>query len=329
MSASAAHAEPPLDLVCLGEAMVEFNQSRDDATQWRSGFGGDTSNCAIAAARIGARSGYITQLGDDVFGQQLLNLWRDERVDTRGVRVAPGGGHRRVLRDPRSARPCLHLPPRRQRREPDGAGDPDFAPCLQQVERARTLHVSGISQAISDSARATVFAAIERARQHGVQVSYDLNFRPRLWSVETARPVVERTVAACDIFLPSVDEVALLAGTRTPEQVLAWAHGLGAPTVLLKLGAEGCWVSQRGGALTKLPPHRVSPVDATGAGDCFAGCLLARLAAGDDLVDAARAANVAAALSTLGVGAVAPLPTWPQVQAAMAAPTLMRVADID
>ena len=118
--------------------------------------------------------------------------------------------------------------------------------------------------------------------------------------------------------MPSVDEVASLAGARTPEQVLQWAHGLGAPTVLLKLGAEGCWVSQRGGALTKLPPHRVSPVAATGAGDCFAGCLLARLAAGDDLVDAARAANVAAALSTLGVGAVAPLPTWPQVQAAMA-----------
>jgi 2-dehydro-3-deoxygluconokinase len=62
----------------------------------------------------------------------------------------------------------------------------------------------------------------------------------------------------------------------------------------------------------------VQPVDATGAGDCFAGCLLARLAAGDELVHAARAANVAAALSTLGVGAVAPLPTWPQVQAAMA-----------
>ena len=318
MSASAAHTEPPLDLVCLGEAMVEFNQSRDDATQWRSGFGGDTSNCAIAAARIGARSGYITQLGDDVFGQQLLNLWRDERVDTRGVRVVPGGdtgvyfvthgpqGHAFSYRRAGSAASRM------------AASDPDFAPCLQQVERARTLHVSGISQAISDSARATVFAAIERARRHGVRVSYDLNFRPRLWSVETARPVVERTVAACDLFLPSVDEVALLADARTPEQVLQWAHGLCAPTVRLKLGAGGCGVSQRGGALTKLPPHRVLPVDATGAGDCFAGCLLARLAAGDGLVDAARAANVAAALSTLGVGAVAPLPSWPQVQAVLA-----------
>jgi 2-dehydro-3-deoxygluconokinase len=309
-----------LDLVCLGEAMVEFNQWRDEPTRYSAGFGGDTSNCAIAAARIGAKSGYITQLGDDVFGQQLLALWRDEGVDSAGVRVVPDTetgvyfvthgpqGHAFTYRRRNSAASRM------------SAGDAAFMPCLQQTTRARTLHVSGISQAISSSARDAVFAAIALARGHGVRVSYDLNFRPRLWSVEAARPVVERTVAMCDIFLPSVDESALLAGTRTPQEALQWAHGLGAPTVLLKLGAEGCWVSQRGGPVTQLPPHRVQPVDATGAGDCFAGCLLARLAAGDDLVTAARAANVAAALSTLGFGAVAPLPTWPQVQAAMTAP---------
>jgi len=317
MSADAASL-PTLDLVCLGEAMVEFNQSPDEPTRYTAGFGGDTSNCAIAAARIGARSGTITQLGDDVFGAQLLALWRDEGVDTAGVRVVPGAdtgvyfvthgalGHAFTYRRSGSAA---------SRMAPDDAA---FAPCLQRAGQADTLHVSGISQAISASACGTVFAAIERARARRARVAYDLNFRPRLWSVEAARPVVVRTVALADIFLPSVDEVALLAGTRTPEEALQWAHGLGAPTVLLKLGAAGCWVSQRGGNLTKLPPYPVSPVDATGAGDCFAGTLLARLAAGDDLVAAARAANVAAALSTLGVGAVAPLPRWPQVRAALA-----------
>ena len=317
MSATASSL-PPLDLVCLGEAMVEFNQARDAPTRYTAGFGGDTSNCAIAAARIGARSGYITQVGDDVFGSELLALWRDEGVDTSGVRMVAGGdtgvyfvthgakGHAFTYRRAGSAA---------SRMAPDDAA---FAPCLQQAGRARTLHVSGISQAISASACATVFAAIERARAQRARVAYDLNFRPRLWSVEAARPVVERTVALVDLFLPSVDEVALLAGTQTPEEALRWAHGLGAATVLLKLGAQGCWVSQRDG-VTRLPPYPVSPVDATGAGDCFAGTLLARLAAGDPLVDAARAANVAAALSTLGVGAVAPLPRWPQVRAALAA----------
>jgi 2-dehydro-3-deoxygluconokinase len=317
MSDATAASAQPLDLVCLGEAMVEFNQSRDEPTRYTAGFGGDTSNCAIAAARIGARSGYITQLGDDVFGQQLLGLWRAEGVDTTGVRVVAGAdtgvyfvshgaqGHAFTYRRAGSAA---------SRMAPDDAG---FAPCLQQVTRARTLHVSGISQAISAGACTTVFAAIELARAQRARVSYDLNFRPRLWSADAARTVVERTVRLADLFLPSVDEVALLAGVHTPDEVLRWAHGLGAPIVVLKLGAEGCWVSQRSG-VTRLPPHRVTPVDATGAGDCFAGTLLARLGAGDDIVAAARAANVAAALSTLGVGAVTPLPRWDHGRAVLA-----------
>ena len=308
---------PPLDLVCLGEAMVEFSQAPGDPTRYTAGFGGDTSNCAIAAARIGARSGYITQVGDDVFGAQLLALWRDEGVDTAGVRVLAAGetgvyfvthgaqGHAFTYRRAGSAA---------SRMAPDDAA---FAPCIQQVGRTSMLHVSGISQAISASACAVVVAAIGRARAQHARVAYDLNFRPRLWSAEAARPVVERTAGLADIFLPSLDEVALLAGTGTPEEALQWAHGLGAPTVVLKLGAQGCWVSQRSG-VTRLPPYPVYAVDATGAGDCFAGTLLARLAAGDDIVTAARAANVAAALSTLGLGAVAPLPRWPQVSAVLA-----------
>ncbi len=159
-----ATPSPPLDLVCLGEAMIEFNQAPGDPTRYTAGFGGDTSNCAIAAARIGARSGYITQVGDDVFGAQLLALWRDEGVDTAGVRVLAAGetgvyfvthgaqGHAFTYRRAGSAA---------SRMAPDDAA---FAPCIQQVGRASMLHVSGISQAISASACAVVVAAIERAR---------------------------------------------------------------------------------------------------------------------------------------------------------------------
>ena len=71
-------------------------------------------------------------------------------------------------------------------------------------------------------------------------------------------------------------------------------------------------------ARTLVPPYTVRPVDATGAGDCFGGSFVARLAAGDDPFDAARYANVAAALSTTGYGAVAPIPSIETVLARMA-----------
>jgi 2-dehydro-3-deoxygluconokinase len=292
-----------LDVVAIGEAMVEFNQQDADTGRYLGGFGGDTSNCAIAAARMGARSAYLTQLGDDVFGDELLALWHREGVDTRGVRRLAGGetglyfvthggdGHRFSYRRTGSA--ASRMTP-----TTIAAG---------VVESARWLHCSGISQAISTSACDAVVEAIARARAADTRVSYDLNFRPSLWPAPRALAIARATLAQCDLFFPSVDEIGALTGLSTPEDIVRWSHDQGATMVALKLGAAGCIVSNAAGA-RHVAPYTVQPVDATGAGDCYAGALLARLSAGDELPEAARAANVAAALSTQGYGAVAPLP---------------------
>ena len=94
---------------------------------------------------------------------------------------------------------------------------------------------------------------------------------------------------------------------------MRWAHGLGAKTVFLKLGPDGVVVSD-GKRRERLAGMNVKAVDATGAGDCFCGAALARLAAGDSIWDAARYANAAAALATTGYGAVDPLPRPEQVR---------------
>ena len=70
MTAPAARAT--IDILALGEAMVEFNQTgAADGRLYLQGFGGDTSNFAVAAARQGARVGYVSALGDDVYGAML------------------------------------------------------------------------------------------------------------------------------------------------------------------------------------------------------------------------------------------------------------------
>lgn len=313
-SAKRSKATPPdrdgrrLDVIALGEAMVEFNQQAGGAT-YLAGCGGDTSNCVIAAARMGARAAYLTQVGDDVFGEQLLALWQGEGVDTTGVvRVAGGetgiyfvthgpAGHRFAYRRAGSAASRM---------------TPASLP-VGLVERSRWLHVSGISQAISTNACDTVFVAISRAKAAGTKVSVDLNFRPALWPAPRALAVLRATLADCDLFFPSVDEIGTLTGLSAPADIIRWAHDQGAKQVALKLGAQGSRVSIAGGEVIDVPPHPVTPVDATGAGDCYAGAMLARLAAGDPLAVAAKVANVAAALSTQGYGAVTPLPRWADV----------------
>lgn len=291
------------DVVGLGEALIEFNRRRPDERAFWMGFGGDTSNCVIAAARLGARCAYVTQVGDDDFGQELLALWRREQVAVDGVRVLAGAptGMYFVSHGPDGHRFSYRR---------SGSAASRMTPAMlpqSLLEQARWLHVSGISQAISDSARETVARAIEIARASATQVSFDLNFRPALVSAPMALEALRQTLPHCDLFLPSVDEIAALVGIDAPEAIVRWSHDHGARQVVLKLGPRGCLVSD-GRAVTALAASPVQPVDATGAGDCFAGACLARLAGGSSLVDAARVANRAAALSTLGYGAIDPLP---------------------
>src|SRR6185437_14814586 len=77
----------PAAILALGEAMIEFNQSAKDDPNYLQGFGGDTSNFCIAAARQGARTGFVSAVGADHFGRLLLDLWEREEVDTSLVRV--------------------------------------------------------------------------------------------------------------------------------------------------------------------------------------------------------------------------------------------------
>lgn len=306
--------EKTLDLVALGEAMIEFNQTGD--LDYRRGFGGDTSNAVIAASRMGARCGYISQLGDDRFGEALLALWQQENIDISGVRTLKDSatGVYFVEHDTKGH----HFSYCRKGSAASQIRPQDLP--LDVIASARQLHVSGISMGISQSACDSVFAAIRHARQYGTRVSLDMNYRPRLWSVEQALPRLQQALADTDLFFPSVDECQLLTGLSDIDDILRWSHEHGARQVVLKLGADGCIVSD-GQSRQHLSGQRVNPVDATGAGDCFAGTCLARLAAGDSLINAARAANIAAALSTTGVGAVAPLPRWPQVAALLDAAT--------
>lgn len=116
-----------------------------------------------------------------------------------------------------------------------------------------------------------------------------------------------------DIALPSYDDATHLTGLDDPDAIADFYLKL-CPLVLLKLGKEGSIVATREGR-TRIPGRVVEAVDATGAGDTFAGNVLARLLAGDGPEEAARYANAAAALATTGYGAVAPMPRRDEVLA--------------
>ncbi|MEO8158463.1 MAG: sugar kinase [Betaproteobacteria bacterium] len=294
---------PALDVVSLGEPLYEFSQMPQARERYLQGFGGDTMNCAIAAARQGARVAYVTRIGDDEFGRQFLQLWRDEGLDISGVAI-DGHAHTAVyfISHGAAGHVFSYLRKDSAASRMDAAGLP-----LDLIRRARYFHTSGISQAISDSARDAVRAALDAANDAGATFVYDANLRLRLWPLARAREVITATAARADYFLLSMEDAEALCGERDTDAIIDWCHRAGARNVALKLGADGV-IGSDGRRRERIAGCKVECVDATGAGDCFAGALIARMAAGDDLWRGLRFANAAAALATTGYGAVAPLP---------------------
>lgn len=305
-------AEP--EILAYGEPMVEFNRTgAEGGRAYLQGFGGDTSNFAVAAARQGARVGYVSAVGDDAYGRMLRGLWEAEGVDATHVRTDPAAPTGIYFVDHGPAGHAFTF-------FRTGSAASRYAPSdlpLDAVRRARALHLSGISLAVSASACDAGYAAVHAARAAGATVSFDTNLRLRLWSKDRARATITDMIGLCDVCLPSLDDVAAIWGVDDPDALADRCLALGARTVALKMGDRGALVADRATRL-RIPPAPCRPVDATGAGDAFAGAFVARLLAGDGIEAAGRYAAVAAALSTEGYGAVEPVPRADAVRRAMA-----------
>ena len=185
---------------------------------------------------------------------------------------------------------------------------------VDRIRATKILHASGISQAISSSAADAVFAAIDVARDAKRLVSYDPNLRLKLWPLRRARAIIHEAMGLCDIALPGLDDGLALTNLEKPDAIVDFYLRLGARVVVLKLGKAGA-IAATAKKRERIAARAVAAVDATGAGDCFDGAFLAEFVRHGDPFVAARFANVAAALSTLGYGAVAPLPRRADVEA--------------
>lgn len=290
-----------LQLLCLGEPMYEFNQRPDGLFQ--GGHGGDTANCAVAAARCGARAGMLTHLGDDQFGQSFLELWSRETVSCDWVRTQAGEqtGVYFVTHDDDGH----HFSYRRSGSAAARMGPDDIA--AEAIQSTELLHLSGISMAISSSASDAAFAAVEAAKHAGTQVSFDTNLRLNLAPLGRSRALFLEMAGNADILLPGLDDARALTQCEHPDAIVDRFIELGCPLVAMTLGADGALIASETERFS-VTGYRVEAIDATGAGDTFDGAFLSHWVEHRDARKAAQFANAAAALSTTKRGAIAAMP---------------------
>ncbi|MFF2487591.1 sugar kinase [Microbacterium sp. NPDC058062] len=300
-------------VVTLGETMAlvrttEFGSLRH-ASGLALGIGGAESNVAIGLGRLGVSASWLGRVGDDSLGERVVREIRAEGLDVRGVVDAGAPTGLMVKERPSASSTAVHY------YRSGSAGSrlsPDDLPA-DWVEEAALLHVTGITPLLSESARASVRGAVDRARAAGVAVSFDVNYRSALASPEAAGPVFREIAEHAEVVFGGVEELGLLFPQTDAETAARRLLEAGCTEVVLKRGAEGATVYTTAGAVES-PGFVVDVVDTVGAGDAFVAGYLSATLDGLDVPERLRRANACGALACTSPGDWESAPTLRDVE---------------
>lgn len=303
-----------LDVVTLGETMVLFVPTRTGLLRYANQFeryvAGAESNTAIGLSRIGHKTGWISRIGSDEFGEYILAFLRGEKVDVSQVKStdkAPTGVFFKERRRTDSTRVFYY-------RAGSAASymtphDLDAA----YIQNARYLHLTGITPALGASCYQTIEKALDIAADSDVKVSFDPNIRFKLWSAGKAREALRSIAQRVDLFLTSEEEASFITGEEDMKRAARHLQALGPGTVVIKLGADGAYaLSSDQEAL--VPGIQVQVVETVGAGDAFNAGFLSGQLRGWDLENSLRLGNIMGGLATTAPGDVEGLPDWSEIQ---------------
>jgi fructokinase len=313
-----------MQILCLGELLIdmfpaEVGRGMTEVSSFRPKPGGAPANAAVAAARLGAQSGFIGKVGEDIFGRYLEGVLKQEGVDTRGMRFDTQARTTLVF----IAMPDVNTAEFIFYRNP-GA---DMLLSPEELDTAllqetQCLHFGSLSL-IDEPIRSATLRAIEIARAAGAMISFDVNYRPALWqSQEAARLRMLETIPQVDLVKVNDTELALLTGSDDLDPASRSLLRKGPKLCVVTLGAKGSFF-QTGQDSEFIPGYEVETVDATGCGDAFIASLLFQLVKdGKMLADLSPArlsgalnyANAVGALTSLTQGVIPALPYAHQVE---------------
>jgi fructokinase len=312
-----------MDIICLGELLIdmfpaELGRKLTEVSAFRPKPGGAPANVAVAARRLGAESAFIGKVGDEDFGHFLAGVLAQEGVNVDGIRFDP---------ETRTTMAFIAMPDVNSYeivfyRNP-GADTRLRAEELDRglLRSAKAFHFGSLSL-IEEPSRTATLEAVKIAKAAGALISFDVNYRPLLWSREAAYAQVMATLPQVDLLKVNEGEIALLTGGDDPAERARSLLEKGPRLVVVTLGPEGSYFqTARGGKY--VPAFKVDTIDATGCGDAFiAGLLWQFISHGDwraqlsveRMSEVVRYANGVGALTALKLGVIPALPTAAEVE---------------
>ncbi len=263
----------PLDLIALGECLVEFSRRNDGS--YRTSYAGDAFNTLFYASRLGLKTGFISALGDDLFTPMILDGITRERIDTSRLMHIEGrrNGLYFIELD-QHAEYTFHF-----WRAGSAATQTllrhDITDLAEYCADAPLLLLTGVGLAVLQG-RERLLELLQQV--HGrTRVVFDTNYRSRLWdSPIQFQERMEEILPYISIALPTLSDLAAAYPGSSIEEIYGRFADKGIETIVIKMGAEGCALGRKGGALQRYPSPVLSQiVDTTGAGDAFNAGFLA------------------------------------------------------
>ena len=311
------------DIMSIGEMLVDFTAVQDENDKsesvcYKQNPGGAPANVAVMASRLGVSSGFIGKMGLDMFGKYLRDTLDAEGVETKGV-----------ILDKDFSTTLAFV-----RKNSDGERDFVFyrknsadlnlsysEVNLKLIDSCKLLHF-GALLLTSEPSKSAVINTVEYAKQQGKIISYDPNWRERLWeSKEAAIKAMRSVLMYADVVKVSEAELQIITDSANLLPAIAKLLGYGVKVVCITQGAKGCIIATKHG-IERLPTFKVETVDTLGAGDSFLGAFLSRLVLSgksmdeiemEDLREFATYANACGALSSTKVGAIPAMPTHKEI----------------
>lgn len=286
-----------LELSCEGDLKM--------ARMFNRNFGGDALNTAVAASRLGSSATFLTRIGNDSFALALQELILKENIQIVPHRNTKGNtGLYFVAVDTDGQREFVYY---RNNSAASQLSPDDVSPEL--IKNAKIVYASGITLAISESARKAVLKAFKIAKEAGVITAFDPNYREILWQREEKMvDALNEILPMVDVFMPSFPEdTDMLINFNRPEQVVDYFLFKDIKVVVVKAGAQGCYLGYKK-EIQHIPAMPIKAIDTTGAGDAFNGGFLHGLVTEESLINCAKLGITTASLKSLNRGSATAMP---------------------
>lgn len=296
-----------LDIITIGESLIELSSDKSlaYAETLDKYYGGDTLCTAIAAQRLGSKSGYITRVGNDPFREYLMDSWQSEGLDISQVKLIDGFNGVYFIGHPEyEDKEFVYY---RKKTAATKLSIDDIS--ADYILSADVVYSTGVTQSLSLAAKEAVKKAFKVAYEHGMATAYDVNFDSRLWSAEDAKDAFEEIEQYIQILFLSLEhDVVRIFDIDSPDKCIKYFWDKGIKTVVVKSAKDkGYFVGFEGDIIfTKFYTDYV--LDSTGSGDAFNGAFLHGLNSGMTPFEAAKLASIDAGLQCHGMGAIKSTP---------------------